>query len=52
MSPVRYELGLYFPEDDILHSHRQDLKSYNTEQRFLSVSTELRGVSVTYVKPC
>jgi hypothetical protein len=21
MSPVRYEMGLYIPEDDILHSH-------------------------------
>jgi hypothetical protein len=29
MSPVRYELGFYIPEDFILHSHRhQILKSY------------------------
>jgi hypothetical protein len=29
MSPVRYELDLYIPEDDILHNHRrQNLKSY------------------------
>jgi hypothetical protein len=29
MSPVRYELGFYIPEDGILHSHpRQNLKSY------------------------
>jgi hypothetical protein len=28
MSPVRYELGFYIPEDDILHSHRREhLKS-------------------------
>jgi hypothetical protein len=27
--PVRYELGFYIPEDDILHSHcRENLKSY------------------------
>jgi hypothetical protein len=27
--PVRYELGFYVPEDDILHSHcRGNLKSY------------------------
>jgi hypothetical protein len=27
--PVKYELGFYFPEDDILHSHRREnLKSY------------------------
>jgi hypothetical protein len=29
VSPVRYELGLSIPEDDILHSHcRENLKSY------------------------
>jgi hypothetical protein len=29
LSPVRYELGFYIPEDDILHSHRREnLKSY------------------------
>jgi hypothetical protein len=29
VSPVRYELGLYIPENDILHSHsRENFKSY------------------------
>jgi hypothetical protein len=29
VSPVKYELGLYTPDDVILHSHRRDnLKSY------------------------
>jgi hypothetical protein len=29
MSPVRYELSFYIPEDDILHSHcRENFKSY------------------------
>jgi hypothetical protein len=29
VSPVRYELGIYIPEDDIPHSHRREtLKSY------------------------
>jgi hypothetical protein len=29
MSPVKYELGFYIPEDDILHYHRREnLKSY------------------------
>jgi hypothetical protein len=29
VSPVRYELGFYIPEDYILHSHRREnLKSY------------------------
>jgi hypothetical protein len=31
MSPVRYELGFYISEDDILHSHKgENLKSYMT----------------------
>jgi hypothetical protein len=30
VSPVRYELDFYIPEDGILHSHRREnLKSYN-----------------------
>jgi hypothetical protein len=29
MSPVKYELEFYIPEDGILHSHRREnLKSY------------------------
>jgi hypothetical protein len=29
MSPVKYKLGFYIPEDGILHSHRREkLKSY------------------------
>jgi hypothetical protein len=41
VSPVKYGLGLYIPEDDILHSHRREhLKSY-TLQKVLK-STELR----------
>jgi hypothetical protein len=29
VSPAKYELGFYIPEDDILHSHRcGNLKSY------------------------
>jgi hypothetical protein len=29
MSPVKYEIGFYIPESDILHSHRREkLKSY------------------------
>jgi hypothetical protein len=29
VSSVRYELGFYIPEDDILHSHsRENFKSY------------------------
>jgi hypothetical protein len=29
VSPVKYELGFYIPEDTVLHSHcRENLKSY------------------------
>jgi hypothetical protein len=29
VSPLRYELGFYIPEDGILHSHRREnLRSY------------------------
>jgi hypothetical protein len=29
VSPVKYELGFYIPEDDIFHSHRhKNLRSY------------------------
>jgi hypothetical protein len=29
VSPVKYELGFYIPEDDVLHSDRsENLKSY------------------------
>jgi hypothetical protein len=32
VSPVKYELGFYIPEDDILHSYcREILKSYMWE---------------------
>jgi hypothetical protein len=33
VSCVRYELGFYIPEDDILHSHRREnLKSYINQE--------------------
>jgi hypothetical protein len=32
VSPVKYELGFYIPEEDILHSHRhENPKSYNND---------------------
>jgi hypothetical protein len=34
VSPVKYELSSYIPEDDILHSHRREnLKSYRVINR-------------------
>jgi hypothetical protein len=26
VSPVKYGLGIYIPEDDILHSHRREIR--------------------------
>jgi hypothetical protein len=44
VSPVKYELGFYIPEDDILHSHRREnLKSY---MLVLSVEGGLREVNI------
>jgi hypothetical protein len=35
VSPVKYEMGFYIPEGDILHSHcREDLKSDNNMINF------------------
>jgi hypothetical protein len=40
VSPVRYEPGLYIPEDGILHSHRREnLKSYRIVESFTSYFT-------------
>jgi hypothetical protein len=37
VSPVKYEMGFYIAEDDILHSHcRENLKSYKFPLRNLS----------------
>jgi hypothetical protein len=36
VSPVKYELGVYIPEDDILHSDRRELLKFHME---LSVVT-------------
>jgi hypothetical protein len=48
MSPVRYELGFYIPEDDILHSHRREnLKSYILERILL-----LRVRGICYMEGC
>jgi hypothetical protein len=30
VSPVRYELGFYIPEDDILHTHSRDNHQFYT----------------------
>jgi hypothetical protein len=37
MSPVRYELGFYIPEDDTLHSHRRANLKSDTIREFENV---------------
>jgi hypothetical protein len=46
VSPVRYELGFYIPEDGILHSHRREnLKSYiPVVFSFITTPAKFRGV--------
>jgi hypothetical protein len=45
VSPVRYELGPYIPEDDILHSHRdENLKSYSVYQVGMPFQQNVIGI--------
>jgi hypothetical protein len=41
VSPVKYELGIYIPEDDILHSH---CRAKQTENTFTAISTNTTGL--------
>jgi hypothetical protein len=44
LSPVKYELGFYIPEDEFLHSHRREnLKSY--------ISKTCTGIMNTLFEP-
>jgi hypothetical protein len=44
MSPVKYELGFYIPEDCIFHSHRREsLKSYTDVSSLLRISSYFRN---------
>jgi hypothetical protein len=51
---VRYELGFYIPEDDILHSHRRENpKSHMDELSLISprcyaLDSELRGTRARF----
>jgi hypothetical protein len=50
MSPVKYELGIYIPEDAIPHSHRREnLKSYistSFQKMKIQCSNKLDGLDV------
>jgi hypothetical protein len=46
VSPVKYEMGSYIPEDDILHSpRREDLKSYKALIWFKNHRKQISGLS-------
>jgi hypothetical protein len=47
VSPVRYELGFYIPEEDILHSHRRETFKSHTVSGLLNSS----GLSVRRTHP-
>jgi hypothetical protein len=53
VSPVKFELCFYIPEDGILHSHRREnLKSYIPPRNFLySIVCFVRNVIAWYLKP-
>jgi hypothetical protein len=46
VSPVRYELGFYIPEDGILHSQgRENLKSYKLMTQYSRIIEQFRSES-------
>jgi hypothetical protein len=52
VSPVKYELGFYNPEDDILHSHRRgNLKCYNVFESLTISSKSPEGNRSRFLLP-
>jgi hypothetical protein len=50
VSPVKYELGSYIPEDDILHSHRREnLNSDNQVYHSSTLAKKKCSISMHYV---
>jgi hypothetical protein len=53
VSPVKYELGFYIPEDTILHSHRREnLKSYMASMSYIRFYVLNRNGDFTHRFPC
>jgi hypothetical protein len=49
VSPVKYELGFYMLEEDILHSQcRENLKSYTTGLVYINVPQEFLKADRTH----
>jgi hypothetical protein len=52
VSPVRYKLGFYIPEDDILHSHlRENLNSFKAARFFVNEAKKPMHWDITTLKP-
>jgi hypothetical protein len=48
VSPVKYKLGFYIPEDDILRSHcRENVKSYRNQMMMIKKCWSARAVVQT-----
>jgi hypothetical protein len=53
VSPVKYKLGFYVPEDDILHSHcRESIKSYKTFLYFFNATVHISRECIDIVHIC
>jgi hypothetical protein len=49
VSPVKYELGFYIPEDDILHSdRRENLRSYIINSANAEFSFAVTGTGMDF----
>jgi hypothetical protein len=46
VSPVKYELGFYIPEDDIRHSHRRENLNSNRARFVRTVFPKENGLEV------
>jgi hypothetical protein len=51
VSPVKYELGFYIPEDAILHSHRREnIKSYIASCGFQHTDEETKSKNPVFLR--
>jgi hypothetical protein len=49
VSPVKYEVGFYIPEDAILRSHcRENLKSYTGRPNVRNISNIIEGKKMIF----
>jgi hypothetical protein len=51
VSPVKYELGFYIPDDDILHSHRRENLKSTRFNPFIALVSRLSARSLRSAVP-